>query len=109
MEITSDPRLHAGVRAALEHICERHGLSKEERCELAASVENECMGSSGGVNCAVTIEEMDDRVEVTVAATKDLNGKINSCEATAAKQSAKGNGSGVRTFVKRFQHNATHS
>lgn len=112
MEITSDPRLHAGVRAALEHICERHGLNKEEQHELVASFENECAsgaGGSAGANCAVTIDEMDDRVEVTVGTARDPSGKINSREASAARQKAKANGAGVTVLVKHFQKNAAHS
>lgn len=115
MEITSDPRLRAGMRAALEHICGRHGLGEEDRHELVASVEAECVNDlrNGSANCAVTIDEMDDRVEVTVGPEKDSSGKMNSHEAkVAGHQSAsheKGNRDGGRTFVKHFQKNATHS
>ncbi|HKF52490.1 MAG TPA: hypothetical protein VKB26_09275 [Candidatus Acidoferrales bacterium] len=108
MEITSDARLRAGVRAALEHICERHGISEKDRQELSASIENEC--ANGGANCAVTIDEMDDRVEVHVASTQNSK---NSREANAAgHQSAphtKTNNDGARTFVKHFQKNAARS
>lgn len=115
MEITADPRLRSGVRAALEHICERHGLSKADRRELVASVEDECASGtrSSGANCAVTIDEMDDRVEVVVTSTKKSSGKINSRGTNAAQQQsasrAKANGGPGRIFVKHFQKNAAHS
>lgn len=116
METTSDPRLRAGVRAALEHICERHGLNKEEQHEFVASVENECASgakNSGDASCTVIIDEMEDRVEVAVAVRENLSGKINSRETNSAKyQSAshgKENGGAGRVFVKHFQKNAAHS
>ncbi|MGB6484822.1 MAG: hypothetical protein WBE86_15155 [Candidatus Acidiferrales bacterium] len=69
MKITSDARVRAGVRAALKHICERHGFTKEEQRELAAAVEKECgnaLENHDGPICAVTIEEREDRIEVSV-------------------------------------------
>ncbi|HEV2422653.1 MAG TPA: hypothetical protein VGS59_13160 [Candidatus Acidoferrales bacterium] len=115
IEVTSDPRVWAGLRTALEHICELHSLGEKDRHELVASVENECAsgaGSCADANCAVTIDEMDDRVEVMVAA-KDARSKVNSREAHAGKQDspsrAKGNSDPGKVFVKHFQKNATHS
>lgn len=106
----------AGVRAALRHICELHALGEKDRHELVASVENECaseVSNREGANCAVTIDEMEDRVEVRVASTKDSSSKINSHEAHAAKHQsasrAEGNGDAGKVFVKHFQKNATHS
>lgn len=111
MEITSDLRLHAGVRAALEHICERHGLSKEDRHELVASVENEC--AIGSANCTVTIEELEDRMEVTVVPKIDSSGNKSSDETNSAKHKSaspgKASSGSGRIFVKHFQKNATHS
>lgn len=108
--------MRAGVRAALEHICERHGLNKEEQRELAASVENECASgasSSNDATCAVSIDEMEDRVEVTVGPRRNSDDKINSREANPEKHKiashATGNGGAGRIFVKQFQKNAAHS
>lgn len=106
----------AGVRAALGHICELHALREKDRRELVASVENECASdfrNSEGASCAVIIDEMEDRVEVRVASTKESSGKINSREAHAAKRQdasrAEGNGDAGKVFVKHFQKNTTHS
>lgn len=109
MEITSDPRLRAGVRAALEQICERHGLGKAEQHELVASVENECT-SGNGATCAVTVDEMEDRMEVTVAAKENPSGTKSSLETNSAKHhGGEANHGKSRVFVKHFQKNATHS
>lgn len=106
----------AGVRAAVGHICELHAVGEKDRRELVASVENECASdfrNGEGANCAVIIDEMEDRVEVRVAATKDSSSKITSHEAHANKHQsasrAEGNGDAGKVFVKHFQKNATHS
>ena len=82
LKITGDPRLRAGVLAAVEHVCERRGLSGEEKHELGESIRRECakiLDEQKEPNCVVGIEEMEDRVQVTV---KSSSGKI---EATVAK------------------------
>lgn len=123
LRVTSDPRLWAGVRAALECICERHGLSKAEQHELAAAVEKECRDElvhpeeSG---CAVTINESDQRIEVSVTPTAHTNGARSPAPETSVASSAvTGNhggsahksanaGSGA-TFVKHFHKDPARS
>jgi hypothetical protein len=127
LKITSDPRLRAGVRAALEHICEQHGLAKEEQRELASAVEKECakeFADQCGPLCAVIIDETGERIEVHVAPIKDSNVVEMSSRETnvpsvgerrhasqstqhASAAHAKRNGSPV--FVKYFHRNPTHS
>jgi hypothetical protein len=127
MRVTSDPRLRAGVRAALEHICEQHGLAKEEQRELASAVEKECakeFANQHGPVCAVTIDETGDRIEVHVAAMKDSNtAEISSRETNVAIDGKRQHGShsthhatavhtkgnGTPVFVKYFHKKPTHS
>jgi hypothetical protein len=74
LKFTCDRRLCAGVRAALEHVGERRGLTKEERCELAAAVEKECAKTleiQKEACCDVKIDEREDRIEVTVGPARD--------------------------------------
>jgi hypothetical protein len=124
LKITSDPRLRAGVRAALECICDRHGLSKAEQHELAAAVEKECgkeLHDSQQSSCAVTIKESEDRIEVNVAPTNHATGaKSGASETNVASSSApqkhhggashlQPNGRLGAIFVKRFHKNPAHS
>lgn len=91
LQITQDPRLRAGVLAALEHVCERRGLNGEEKRQFAESIEKECgkiLDEHKEPNCVVAIEEMDDRMQVTV---KSGNGKVHA------------------TVVKHFHKNPAHS
>jgi uncharacterized protein with PIN domain len=131
LKMTSDPRLRAGVRAALEHICERDGLGKDERRELAAAVENECtnvLESQRETTCAVTIDELQDRIEVSVGPATGLNaGESNPRQSNAAsaagskfhaearsstsraQHTAGGNGRAPATIVRHFHRNPAHS
>ena len=87
LKMTSDPRLRAGVRAALEHICERDGLGKNERHELAAAVENECrnvLEDQREQCCTVTIDELGDRIEVSVGPATEQNARESNLRKGAA-------------------------
>jgi hypothetical protein len=127
LKVTSDPRLRAGVRAALEHICEQHGLAKEEQRELASAVEKECakeFASQCGPVCAVTIDETGERIEVHVAPIKDSNvvemssretnvpaagERRRAAPSTRHASAAHTKSNGAPVFVKYFHRNPTHS
>ncbi len=124
LKITSDPRLRAGVRGALECICERHGLSKAEQHELAAAVEKECgeeFHDAQQSSCAVSIKESEDGIEVSVTPAAHANGaKPGASETNVATSDApQRHHGGVShaqpkarlgaTFVKRFRRNPAHS
>jgi hypothetical protein len=130
LTMTSDARLRAGVRAALEHICERHGLGKDERRELAAAVENQCknvLENQKESGCAVTIDELEDRIEVSVGPAMEFNAREphlqNSSAAnvsegrfhseagtsTGKAQNPAGNGRTSATLVRHFHRNPAHS
>jgi hypothetical protein len=90
LKFTGDPRLRAGVRAALEHICERRGLSAEEKHKVSAAIEKECdkvFDSHEEPNCILAIDEMEDRMQISV---KSASGEINA------------------SVVKHFQRNPAH-
>lgn len=125
LKISSDPRLRAGVRAALECICERHGLPKGEQHDLAAAVEKECgdeLGHAEESGCAVTINESDEKIEVSVAPAAHTNGARSTASETNVASSAvtgkhfhggsvheKANGGAGATFVKRFHKDPARS
>lgn len=124
LKITADPRLRAGVRGALECICERHGLSKAEQHELAAAVEKKCgeeLHHAQQSSCAVTIEESDDQIEVSVAPAAHSNGaKLGPSETNVASSGGpqkhhgggsqpQPNGRPAAVFMKRFHRNPAHS
>ena len=105
LKITSDPRLRAGVRAAVEHVCELHGLTKEEQRELAAVVERECekdLENRKEGSCAISIDEREDRIVVNV-------GPAAGTVFEKAEARARGNGHADRMFVKHFHRNPAHS
>ncbi len=130
LKITSGGQVRAGVCAALEYVCERHGLTKEEQRELAAAVETECSKTLENQKqpcCAVTIEELDDRIEVNVESARQANAlESNSRESGTAKTSEKkfcaeaktstgggqhaaGNGRMFAKLVTHFHKNPAHS
>jgi hypothetical protein len=91
LKITEDSRLRVGVLAALDHICERRGLTGEDKCELGVAIGKECekiLENQKEPNCVVTIDEMEGRMQVTV---KSSSGKVQA------------------TVVKHFQKNPAHS
>lgn len=96
-KIADDPRLLAGLRGAVEHIANQHGLGKNEQMELAITAERECQrklsdsGRSDAV-CAVTIDSFEDRLEIRVDASPNSS-----------------NGHVPAILVKHFQRNPTHS
>lgn len=99
LKLTSDSRLRAGVRAALEHFTERHGLTKPEQHEFAASVEAkipQAMENREDSGCLVKICESDEKIEVSVEPTEKTNA---SYERT---------GHAHATLVKHF-HKTAHS
>ena len=74
LKFTSDCRVRAGARAALEHVGEHHGLTKEECGELAAAVEKECAKTleiQKEPCCDVKIDEREDRIEVTIGPARE--------------------------------------
>lgn len=124
LKITADPRLRAGVRGALECICERHGLSRAEQHELAAAVEKECgeeFHDAQQSSCAVTIKETEDRIEVSVVPAATANGAKSGPSETnvassgapqkhhSAASHAQPNGRPGAVFMKRFHKNPAHS
>ncbi|HEV2490920.1 MAG TPA: hypothetical protein VGT03_14030 [Candidatus Acidoferrales bacterium] len=69
LKFTHDSRFLPGVRAAVEFIAARDGLSDAERENLGAASEllaRECMAGLGEKDppCKVQIEDFDDRIEV---------------------------------------------
>lgn len=91
LKITQDVRLRAGVLAALEHVCERRGVNGEEKRQVRASIEKECekiLDAQKEPNCVIAIEEMEDRMQVTV---KAASGEV------------------YTTVVKHFHSKSTHS
>ncbi|HEV2616089.1 MAG TPA: hypothetical protein VGU63_05710 [Candidatus Acidoferrales bacterium] len=71
MKLSRDERLLAGVRGAVEHIANRHGLTNEERIDLGVAADQSCrralvqLGESDPL-CSVTIDDFEDRVELSV-------------------------------------------
>ncbi|MGC1106533.1 MAG: hypothetical protein WA876_08340 [Candidatus Acidiferrales bacterium] len=129
LKITPDARVRAGMCAALKHVCERHGFTKEEQCELAAAVEKECgsaLENQEEPTCAVTIEEREDRIEVNVGPAREANaaasnpresGPAKTSESrlcaeaknpTGGVQHVAGNGRMCATLVRYFHKNPTH-
>lgn len=109
LKITSDPRLWAGVRAALECICERHGLSKTEQRDLATAVEKECgegLRNAEQSSCTVSIRESDEKIEVRVAPTPHANGTK---PGTSRVCHPEADGRSGATFVKHFQKHSARN
>lgn len=91
LKITGDPRLRAGMLAALDHVCERRGLNGEEKRGLDVAIEKACekiLKNQKEPNCVVTIDEMEDRMQVSV---KSASGKVQA------------------EIVKHFQRKPAHS
>lgn len=74
----------AGVRGAVEHVANRHGLTVEERVALGAAAGQACRAAMAqldetGSLCEVIIDDYEDRVEVSVETPRHpKSAKINS-------------------------------
>lgn len=117
LKASGDPRVRAGVRAALEHIGARHGLSKSEQQELADQVDGECCKGlaeqpENARYCDVVIDESEARLEVKVrvAGRDSRNAHLRAANSTKHNESRNSdNGRRCATFVKHFHKTATHS
>ncbi|HLJ41365.1 MAG TPA: hypothetical protein VKT50_07735 [Candidatus Acidoferrales bacterium] len=71
LKFSRDERLLAGVRGAVEHVANRHGLTTEERVDLGVAAGQACRAAmvqldENGSLCDVIIDDYEDRVEVSV-------------------------------------------
>lgn len=71
LKFSRDERLLAGVRGAVEHVANRHGLTVEERVDLGVAAGQACRAAMArldetGSLCDVIIDDYEDRVEVSV-------------------------------------------
>ena len=84
LKLGRDERLLAGVRAAVEHVANRHGLTVEERVDLGVAAGQACRAAliqqdEPGSLCDVIIDDYEDRVEVSVESPRHpQSAKINS-------------------------------
>jgi hypothetical protein len=108
LKTSEDVRVRAGVRAALEHLGERRGLTKAEQREFANEVDRECgkvfaRQAQQRRDCDVVIQEREDRLEVRVKPAGEMPTGENSAHKTSK------NGQRPATLVKHFHKNPTHS
>jgi hypothetical protein len=71
LRFTKDARLLAGVRAAVEFVAARGGMSDSERAGLAEASEKAACGAMQQLAekqslCSITIEEFHDRIEIRI-------------------------------------------
>jgi hypothetical protein len=84
LKFSRDERLLAGVRGAVEHVANRHGLTAEERVDLGVAARQACRAAmvqldETGSLCDVIIDDYEDRVEVSVESPRHpKSAKINS-------------------------------
>ena len=84
LKLGRDERLLAGVRGAVEHVANRHGLTAEERVDLGVAAGQACRAAmvqldETGSLCNVIIDDYEDRVEVSVESPRHPQAaKINS-------------------------------
>lgn len=115
LKSTNDTRIRAGVRAALEHLGQRHGLTKPEQQEFADEVDQACVKALAAQSaerfCDVVIEEREDSLAVQVrpasSSAKENSGHLGS--ARKIKSHNSGNGNRCATFVRRFHKSPTRS
>ena len=90
LKLSRDERLLAGVRGAVEHVANRHGLTEEERVDLGVAAGQACRAAmiqldEAGSLCDVIIDDYEDRVEVSVENPRHpKSAKINSSLSLAA-------------------------
>lgn len=88
--MSRDERLLAGVRGAVEHVANRHGLTEEERVDLGVAAGQACRAAMVQLNetgslCDVVIDDYEDRVEVSVESPRHpKSAKTNSSLSLAA-------------------------
>lgn len=84
LKLSRDERLLAGVRGAVEHVANRHGLTVEARVDLGVAAAQACRAATVQLNqtgslCDVIIDDYEDRVEVSVESPRHpKSARINS-------------------------------
>jgi hypothetical protein len=122
LKTSEDARVRAGVRAALEHLGERHGLTKAEQREFANEVDRECCKvfatrARQERYCDVVVEEREDRLEVKIGTVDETAASENNLHSHAGQKGhpqtkglhASDNGQTSVTLVKHLHKNPTHS
>jgi hypothetical protein len=117
-----DARVRAGVRAALEHLGERHGLTKTEQREFANEVDRECCKvfatrAQQQRYCDVIVEEREDRLEVKISTVDETPAGGNNLHRHAGQKGhpqskvlrVSDNGQISVTLVKHLHKNPAHS
>jgi hypothetical protein len=71
LKFTRDPRLLAGVRAAVQFVAARGGMSEADGASLAEASEKAACGAlkkltGSQSSCSVAIAEFDDRIEIRI-------------------------------------------
>jgi hypothetical protein len=111
IRITSDPRLRPGLRAALEHICQRNGFTKQEQRDLVAKVEAECMEAfeeRKAADCVITIDELEDKIEVSIRSAREVHAPEQNSSARSAQHAGRSDQM-HETLVRHFHKNPAHS
>jgi hypothetical protein len=122
LKTSEDTRVRAGVRAALEHLGERHGLTKAQQREFANEVDGECCKvfatrAQQERYCDVVIEEREDRLEVKISTVDETPAGRNNLHRHAGQTDhpqnkglpASGDGQISVTLVKHLHKNPAHS
>lgn len=122
LKTSEDARVRAGVRAALEHLGDRHRLTKAELREFANEVDRECCKvfaarAQQARYCDVVIEEREDRLEVKIGTVDETPAGENNLHRRAGQKGrpqntgspASDNGQIAATLVKHLHKNPAHS
>ena len=125
LKATGGKRIRAGLRAAIEHLADRHGMSAAEQRDFANEVDAECCkiaAQNDGPCCDVLIEEQEDQIKVKVRGLSEPSMAAQKAARQGTKHSReKGAGqrpNGARalddgrfaaTFVRTFHKKTAHS
>jgi len=114
LRFSRDERLLAGVRGAVEHVANRHGLAADDRIDLAVASEQACRRAflqlDGSCDsCTVVIDDFVDRVEVSVESPPSSGpGKPGVAVKAAFALPADDPEADIRTRVDRVDHDSSH-
>ncbi len=112
LRLPNDPRATSAVSGAVEHLAERAGFGTAQQKQVAAAAEAACRAAFRRLGdhdstVGVTVEEFEDRIEVTVEHSGDIAPAVGLEEIVSAASSREGADQGVLARMDRVQYQTT--
>ena len=109
LQLPNDPRATSAVSGAVEHLAGRAGFATAQQKEVAAAAEAACRAAFRRLGdydstVGVTVEEFEDRIEVTVEHSGEIAPAVGLEEIVSTASSREGADQGLLARMDRVQY-----